>query len=137
MRFIIILASLLFALPALAQNWPDLLGVWKGTSRSVVSGVGGHFSNEASSGPKFLEAELTIEWTEQNDGRYVGTITSPARTENKLGIASSDGTSFYTVDHDGLSSGRFIDADHFELCYMQTSSGDTQMVASCVTFERQ
>ena len=137
MRILLTLASLLFALPATAQDWPDLLGTWTGTSRTVVTGAGGHFSGADATEAQFHEVELTIEWTEQNAGRYVGSITSAAHTERKLGVASSDGTSLYTVDHDGHSAGRIIDADHFELCYMQTSIADPQMVASCVEFGRQ
>lgn len=136
MRALMTAVLLLSLSPALAQEWPDLLGTWKGMSRAVVLGEGGHYDGDVS-GAKFLEAELTIEWTDQDNGRYVGTITSPMKTEPKLGILSADGTSFFTVDSDGASDGRLIDADHFELCYQQTSAADEQMVASCVVFERQ
>lgn len=132
--FILVLA---FSLPAAAQEWPDLLGTWKGTSRSVVSGVGGHFTGDHGNTPRFAEVELTIEWTEQNAGRYVGTVTSGSHTEGKLGVMSADGTTLLTVDHDGQSVGRIIDGNSFELCYAQTSHSDEQMVVSCVTFERQ
>lgn len=136
MRAFFTLAFLLCLSPAFAADWPDLLGTWKGTSRAVVLGEGGHYQGDVS-GAKFLQAELTIEWTDQKDGRYVGTISSAMQTEPKLGILSADGTSFFTVDTDGSSDGRLIDNDHFELCYQQTSATDPQMVASCVIFERQ
>ncbi|GJL71203.1 MAG: hypothetical protein NMNS01_04020 [Nitrosomonas sp.] len=137
MRVIVLLISTLLALPASAHEWPDLLGVWKGTTRTVIAGVGGHFSDSVTSEAHFREVELTIEWIEEDDGRYIGTVTSANHTERKLGVMSSDGNSFYTVDNDGHSTGRLIDEDHFELCYLQSSFQDEQMVASCVTFERQ
>lgn len=137
MRYIYAALFVLAGSPAIAQDWPSLVGEWKGTTRTVTIGAGGHFADSQPEAAQFREVELTIEWKEENNGRYVGTITSANHTENKLGIMSSDGVSFYTVDEDGHSAGRLIDADHFELCYMQTSSTDSQMVASCVTFERQ
>ena len=119
------------AAPALAQDWPDLVGTWKGTTRAVVANAGGHYAGT------FATAELTIEWTAADNGRYIGTISSPQHTERVLAVASSDGQSIFTVDTDGLTIGRLIDQDRFELCYLQSSSGDTQMAASCVEFERQ
>jgi len=141
MKALLIPAIILIATPAAAQEWPDLIGVWKGTSRAVVGKASGHYGNvgDVAAGEvgKFVSAELTIEWVKQDDGRYIGSITSASHTEPKLGIVSGDGKSLFTVDSDGHSVGRLIDNDHFELCYMQTSEGDEQMVASCVVFERQ
>lgn len=137
MKRVLVAIAVLAAWPALAQDWPSLLGVWKGTTRTATVGAGGHFSDSQPDGVQFREVELTIEWTEENDGRYFGTISSANHRERKLGVLSGDGVSFFTVDEDGSSVGRLIDADHFELCYMQTSIADAQMVASCVTFERQ
>ncbi len=136
MRTLLSTILLLCVTPALAADWPDLLGTWKGTSRAVVFGEGGHYKGDMS-GAKFVEAELTIEWSQQKDGRYIGTLSSAMGTEPKVGVVSADGTSFFTVDSDGSSDGRLIDKNHFELCYQQTSAADDQMVASCVIFERQ
>ncbi len=121
--------------PALAAEAPDLIGKWAGTSRAVVYGSGGHYG-EGEAAPQFKEVALTIEWTEQKDGRLIGTITSPASTEPKLAVLSSDGKTLVTGDTDGSSIGRLIDDDHFELCYTQTSVADDQIVVSCVDFER-
>jgi len=138
MRRSIILAALLVVIPApaLAEGLPDMLGVWSGTTRSVVGGPGGHFG-EDDIVQRFAEIELTIEWTEQDDDRLIGTITSANGPEEpKFAVLSNDGQTLVTVDSDGASVGRLIDADHFELCYMQSSFGDQQMVASCVEFAR-
>ena len=53
---------------------------------------------------------------------------------SKLGVLSSNGTTLMTADTDGASLGRIIDEDHFELCHVQTSAGDDQIVVSCVDF---
>lgn len=125
----------IFAGPALAESAPDMIGKWTGTSRAVVHGPGGHYG-EGEATPVFREVPLTIEWTEQNDGRLIGTITSSAKTEPKVAVLSSDGKTLFTADADGSSVGRLVDNDHFELCYMQSSISDDQIVVSCVDFER-
>ena len=125
----------LVAAPALADEGPNMIGTWTGTSRAVVYGTGGHYG-EGEAAAQFKEVALTIEWTEQRDGRLIGTITSPLSTEPKLGVLSSDGRTLVTGDSDGSSIGRLIDDDHFELCYTQTSVADEQIVVSCVDFER-
>jgi hypothetical protein len=125
----------LVALPALGADAPDMIGKWTGTSRAVVVGSGGHYGAGDVS-PQFRSAELTIEWTDQDDGRLIGTITSSGATEPKIAVLSTDGETLVTADSDGTSVGRIIDPDHFELCYTQSSAGDDQMVASCVTFAR-
>ena len=121
--------------PALADNAPDMIGKWAGTSRAVVYGTGGHYG-DGEAAPHFKEVALTIEWTEQKNDRLIGTITSPVSTEPKLAVLSSDGKTLITGDSDGSSIGRLIDDDHFELCYTQTSVADDQIVVSCVDFER-
>lgn len=135
MAFLISGIAILAPASVFAQEMPDMLGTWTGTSRAVVSGTGGHYG-EGEDAAAFREVELTIEWTAQDDGRLIGTITSPLSTEPKVGVLSSDGQSLYTADSDGSSVGRLIDEDHFELCYMQTSIADEQIVVSCVDFER-
>ncbi len=138
MRHILSAIMLMSMVPAAAAAaWPNLLGEWKGVSRTVVSGAGGHFGDAKVEKPGFREIELTINWTEQDEGRLIGSISSANHTETKIGVISADETTFVTADHDGQSIGRILDADRFELCYTQTSIADPQMVASCVIFERQ
>ena len=135
---LIVMLIALVPAPVLAAEMaemPDMVGEWTGTSRAVVSGAGGHYG-EVDVLPQFVEAELTIEWTQQKDNRLIGTITSAEGTEPKLGVLSSNGMTLMTADTDGASLGRIIDEDHFELCYVQTSLGDDQIVVSCVDFAR-
>ncbi len=114
---------------------PDMLGTWTGTSRAVVAGTGGHYG-EGEDAAAFRDVELTVEWTAQDGGRLIGTITSALQTEPKVAVLSADGVTMVAADSDGTSVGRLIDDDHFELCYTQSSIADTQIVASCVVFAR-
>jgi len=84
----------------------------------------------------FREVKLTVEWTEQKDGRLIGTITSPNQTEPKLAVLARDGKTLFAADTNGTSVGTIVEADTFELCYTQSSSADSQIVVSCVEFER-
>ena len=52
----------------------DLIGTWTGTTRAVVVGAGGHYDGNAE--PSFASVELNLEWTRQDDGRLIGTLTS-------------------------------------------------------------
>jgi len=135
MKFTMTAMIAMIGAPVAAAEAPDLIGTWTGTSRAVVAGSGGHYG-EGGAALQFREVELTVEWIEQKDGRYIGTITSAGHTEPKLGVLSSDGKMFVTADLDGTSVGRIIDDDHFELCYTQTSTGSDHIIASCVDFER-
>ncbi len=134
MRTVIAVLALA-SVPASASEIPDLLGTWQGTSRAVTAGAGGHYADGEAT-PGFRAAELTIEWTDQDDGRLIGTITSAGHSEMKIGVVSSSGETLVTADEDGSSIGRIVDENHFELCYTQSSAGDQQLVASCVDFER-
>lgn len=136
MRLTIPLILALSATPLAAQEWTDLVGTWTGTSRAVVSGAGGHYTPSETSKPVFVSADLTIVFTEQDQGRYIGTVTSGNSTEPKIAVVSDDRKAIFTVDSDGQSTGRMLDVDHMELCYTQSSSADKQMVASCVVFVR-
>ena len=92
MRNIVIVAvSLAVVTPAMAQTWPDLVGTWVGKSRAIVAAPGGHYGGASAAEPSFVSAELTVEWTRQDEGRYIGTITSAGRTEPKLAVVAGDG----------------------------------------------
>ena len=135
------LAALLIAAwvqPVLAQDWPDLVGSWQGTSRAIVTAAEHHYGEETIDGTDgldegaFASSELTVEITEQSDGRYIGSITSAGHTEPKYMIVASDGVTLRASDVNGLSTGRIIDVDSFELCYAQFNPS----TVSCVVFTR-
>ena len=132
MKRLLFLGFFVLATPLAAQEWPDLVG----TSRAVVSGDGGHYGASGKAAA-FRDVPLTLVFTEQNAGRYVGTMSSAQSTEPKIAVVSSNRNAIFSADSDGHSTGRMIDEDAFELCYTQTSASETQMIASCVTFQRQ
>lgn len=124
----------LAATPAAAQEaWPDLLGKWTAKSRAVVTSPAGHYGGSGTgSAPRFASADLVIEITRQDQGRYIGTITSPGQTEDKMMVVAEDRRTLRSVDSDGNSFGRILDADSFELCYAQVNPS----VVSCALFRR-
>ena len=115
-----------------ADEWPDLLGQWSGESRAVVSAGGDHYETQEHTDPVFVSQTLMIEWTEQEDGRLIGVITSEQHSEPKMAVIGSDRKSLSTVDANGSSTGSILDDDSFELCYTQTGPA----VVSCVVFTR-
>ncbi|MEM1360661.1 MAG: hypothetical protein AAGF94_02970 [Pseudomonadota bacterium] len=120
---------------AVAADYPNLLGTWTGTSRAVVTGTSGHYVVDGTRA-KFVSADLTLEWTEQDDGRLIGTFTSPQYTEVKIGVISQSGDMLFSADNDGTSVGRILGPDRFELCYTHAEANAEVSTASCVIFTR-
>lgn len=135
-RFALVLAvgASQMAVPVAAQEtWPDLMGKWAGKSRAIITSPAGHYGGSGTgSAPRFASADLVIEITQQDQGRYIGTLTSPGQTEDKLMVVAEDRRTLRTADSDGNSVGRILDADSFELCYTQINPS----VASCAVFRR-
>lgn len=127
-------AASLMAVPASAQDaWPDLLGTWTAKSRAIVTAASGHYGTAgAGSEPRFASADLVIEITKQDQGRYIGTITSGGHKEDKLMVVAEDRKSLRTADTDGNSVGRILDTNSFELCYAQNNPS----IATCAVFHR-
>lgn len=128
-----LLAGLVLAGPAMAQeSWPDLVGTWVGTSRAIVTANSGHYTGGQGEQPRFVSSELVVTFTQQDRGRYIGTITSAGHTEPKLMVVAEDRKTLRTTDNDGTSVGTILDANSFELCYAQNNPS----VVSCVVFRR-
>lgn len=130
-----VLAAMCFAGPAVAQDaWPDLIGKWVGKSRAIITSPAGHYGSAGGgSEPRFASADLVIEFTKQDQGRYIGTIVSAGHKEEKLMVLSEDRKTLRSVDNDGNSVGHIIDSNSFELCYAQMAP----TVASCALFKRE
>ena len=134
MRSLILMAAAAIATaPAFADDWPDLSGTWTGTSRAVVIGGGDHYERVDGSEARFVSADLTIEWQRQDEGRYVGTISSGGHVEPKLAVVASDRRTLRLADANGTSVGTIIDENTLEMCYAQVNPS----MASCVIFTRQ
>jgi hypothetical protein len=129
-----VLAAMSFAAPAAAQDaWPDLVGKWVGKSRAIIMSPAGHYGSAGSgSEPRFVSADLVIEITKQDQGRYIGTIVSAGHREEKFMVLSEDRKTLRSADSDGNSVGHMIDSNSFELCYAQMAP----TVASCALFKR-
>ena len=121
---------------ALAQSFPDMIGVWTGQAEGVIIGNPMHFSADGSDGeaPRIAAFELTIDISHQ-DGRFIwGTISGGNSVEPWLATLWSDGSGYSGVDSDGFMNGRILAETTVENCYAHT--GNT-MVAACVIMERQ
>lgn len=134
------LIALSGAVPAaLAQDFPDMVGVWKGHAGGIVVGDADHFMSAVETGKDPEEARLagfdiTITIVKQ-EGRYIwGTISGGGTAEPWLGSIWSDGKGYRAVDGNGHIDGRIISANEIENCY--THTGET-MVASCGMLTRQ
>lgn len=129
-----LMAGLVLAGSAMAQeSWPDLVGAWVGTSRAIVMANSGHYTGSGQGEqPRFASSELVVVFTQQDRGRYIGTITSAGHTEPKLMVVAEDRKTLRTTDIDGTSMGTILDANSFELCYAQNNPS----VVSCVVLRR-
>ena len=132
---IIALAPLL-ATPALADSAvPDLRGIWKGTSESIVLGAGNsHHSPAQAADAEFRSVTFTLTVTRQEGRRFVGTFTSPKANEIVIGIVSRAG-SIHMADDDGIDSVTLLAPDRLEICYLHLSA-DSRVV-SCTEMTRQ
>lgn len=123
----------------LAQEIPNMVGVWKGQVEGVVVGDPDHFMSQVEAGQALDEPhragfDITINIVKQ-DGRLIwGTISGGGTTEPWLGTIWSDGKGLRAVDSNGHIDGRIISADEFENCY--THTGET-IVASCAMMKRE
>ena len=129
-----LIAGLVLAGPAMAQeSWPDLVGTWVGTSRAIIMANSAHYSASGQGDqPRFASSELVVTFTQQDRGRYIGTITSSGHTEPKLMVVAEDRKTLRTTDIDGTSMGTILDANSFELCYAQNHPS----LVSCVVLRR-
>jgi hypothetical protein len=124
---------------ALAQDYPDMVGVWKGHADGIVLGDPDHFMSAVESGkvpeePRTAEFDITITIAKQ-EGRYIwGTISGGGNTEPWLGSIWNDGKGYRAVDSNGHVDGRIISATEIENCY--THTGQT-IVVSCSILTRQ
>ncbi|MBN9434432.1 MAG: hypothetical protein J0I45_18530 [Bosea sp.] len=143
MRFTVAFLTLALAtVPAIAKDhakdhakdpWPSLVGTWVGKSRAIVTAASGHYGDAgAGAEPRFASAELTIEIAKEDEGRYLGTITSRGQSEPKLMVVGDDRKTLRTADGDGTSVGTILGKDSFELCYAQNNPS----TVSCITFHR-
>jgi hypothetical protein len=124
------------AMPAMAQTaYPDLRGIWKGESESIISDTGNpHHAGQPQSGPKLSSVPFTMTIDKQDGRRFSGTFSSPRATESVIGVITRAGNLLF-VDTDGYASGTLLGPDRLESCYLQIAAYGR--VASCTEMTRQ
>ncbi len=115
------------------EAWPDLTGVWTGTSESVVRGDPLH--HEGGEAPHLSGLAFTLTIEGQSGRRFWGVLASPHDSEAVVGVIANDRRSLYFVDHDGYGIDVLVDENTIDHCYLQ--AGTEVQVAACVTFTRQ
>lgn len=102
---------------------PNLIGVWKGTNRTISSAKG------------FKEWEKIITITEQKDSRFKGSFKYSEGVKNFYGIIHPDGETFTWVSEDsnGFNLGRILDDDIISACYVETGA---DMTTGCAELTR-
>jgi hypothetical protein len=128
--------SLLAAVPAVAQSkFADLRGIWKGTSESIISGMGNsHHAGTPDNTVKRSSVPFTLKIDMEDGRRFSGTFASPRASETVIGVISNTGA-IYIVSANGYSVATLLGPNQLELCYMQVASFG--QVASCTEFTKQ
>jgi hypothetical protein len=130
-----VMLAALSATPAAAQTVPDVRGVWKGESESIVLGHGNpHHDAPVVDKPRLSTIAFTMTIDMQDGRRFSGTFASARSTDVIIAVISHAGT-IYLVDDDGWTSGTMLAPNQMELCYMARIANDR--VASCTVMTKQ
>ena len=134
--FLSLVISLSVASIVTADEFPNMIGTWTGTSEAVVLGNPAYYPDRASeqATPRSSSADFTITLTHQDGRRIRGNVSSNNMSEPWIGAFWNDGKSFQAVDADGQIVGRMINTNTMELMYTQ-QAGST-MITSHVVFSR-
>jgi hypothetical protein len=134
--WIVMLVASTIATAALAQTAvPDLRGIWKGESESIILGAGNpHHAATASAAPRFNTVAFTLTIDKQEGRRVSGTFASALGSETVIAVISRAGP-IYMVDDDGYSVGTLLAPNRMELCYL--SQSPASRIASCTELIKQ
>ena len=126
----------LAAAPSAAQTAiPDVRGIWKGESESIVLGSGNpHHPAAQPNEPQFRSAAFTLTIDKQEGRRFSGTFSSPRSSEKVIAVISRTG-SILLADDEGYTQGTILAPNRMELCYLYVSSA--ARIASCVELTKQ
>ncbi len=130
-----LLCSALTALPAAAQDLPNLVGTWKGTAEAVHTGPN-PYRDAGQPGVIFSEKpiEFTYEIKEQKDRRFAGEMSGGNNKELLLGAFRHDGEGGVMLDNDGEYDFALLDPNTMDLCYRHLNP--TSRVVACWTLKR-
>ena len=114
---------------------PDLRGVWKGESETIIQGAGNpHHASPKAASPRLNSVAFTLTVKEQDGRRFSGTFASARGSDPVIAVISRSGA-IYMVDDDGYTFGTMLAPNRIELCYMQLSP--KSRIASCTELTKQ
>src|SRR5580700_3265908 len=130
LAWIVTLATLIAATSAVAETAiPDLRGIWKGNSETIILGVGNsHHDASATAEPRLNSVAFTMTIDKQDGRRLSGTFSSPRASEKVIAVISRTGA-IYLVDDDGYNIGTMLAPNRMELCYLMQSPASR--ISSC------
>lgn len=120
---------------ARAQEPPNLIGTWKGSTQAVYIGSNPYRVAEKA-GPNFSTTliEFTYSITEQKGNVFAGTSGAGTFSETLIGAISPDNRSGVMSDDDGQYTFTIRDRNTLDICYQH--SFPTSRVAACWTIKR-
>jgi hypothetical protein len=120
---------------ARAQEPPNLIGTWKGSTQAVYIGSNPYRVAEKT-GPNFSTTpiEFTYSITEQKGNVFAGTSGAGKFSETLIGAISPDNRSGVMSDDDGQYTFTIRDSNTLDICYQH--SFPTSRVAACWTIKR-
>jgi hypothetical protein len=135
LAWIVMLAAVAIT-PAAAQTAiPDMRGIWKGESESIILGGGNpHHSPGQPTEPELRTLPFTLTVDKQDGRRFSGTFASPRNTEQVIAVISQTGT-IHLADDEGYTQGTLLAPNRLELCFLLASAA--ARVASCTELTKQ
>jgi len=120
---------------ARADDPPNLVGTWKGSTQAVYIGSNPYRVADKT-GPNFSTntIEFTYSITEQKGNLFAGTSSAGKFSETLIGAISPDNRSGVMSDDDGQYTLSIRDANTMDICYQH--SFPTSRVAACWTLKR-
>jgi hypothetical protein len=125
----------LMATPALAQDVPNMLGTWKGSTHAVHIGANPYRVADGT-GVQFPDnaIEFTYTITEQRGQRFAGKSSGGKFSETIIGMLAPSNRSGVMLDDDGQYLLTLVDANTIDMCYSHLYP--TSKVVSCWQIKR-
>lgn len=128
MKFVTgIIAAMLLATPALAQDVPNIIGTWTGPSDGLSQKDG------------WITGPVTLVVSEQRGRSFRAKVTIPAakggsQTEAVVGTFTPDGRTIYLAADDGIHIA-VLQGTTLDACYMEP--GDDDGLTLCARLQKQ
>jgi hypothetical protein len=120
---------------AVAQEIPNMVGTWKGSTKAVIIGSNPYRVAETN-GPSLPPnpIEFTYAITKQEDNRFVGTSGAGKFVETLIGAVNPEGKTGIMIDNDGQYQFTLRDTDTMDVCYWHSNL--TSKVVACWQLKR-